>query len=89
MHKSLSQRKNCAVKGEKISMNENRRTDDLLDGHESIASATECTGLIASFDPEQSKLEHQTHMYAIHSPKEKKGEPKCKNHQRERGRRPL
>ena len=70
-------------------MNENHEDHDLLDGHDIIASATECTGLIASFDPDQPALEHHTQMYAIHSPKEKKGEPKCKNHRRERGRRPL
>ena len=70
-------------------MNGNQKERDLLDGHEIIASATECTGLISSFDPEQYMLEHETQMYAIHSPKEKKDEPKCKNHRRERGKRPL
>ena len=70
-------------------MNEHCEDCNLIDGHDTVASASECTGLIASFDPEQAALEHQTRMYAIHSPKEKKGEPKCKNHQRERGRRPL
>ena len=70
-------------------MEDRHEHDNLLDEHDTVASSTECTGLIAAFNPEQPKLEHETEMYGIHSPKEKKGEPKCKNHQRKRGARPL
>lgn len=40
---------------------------DTFDEHESVVSATECTGLMAMMPQDMTEDEHQAELYAIHS----------------------
>ena len=55
---------------------------DTFDGHENVASATECTGLMAAMPRNMTEDENRAELYAIHSAAGK--DKKCRRRAKKR-----
>ena len=53
-----------------------------FDEHENVASATECTGLMAALPRDMAEDENQAELYSIHSAAE--GKLKCRKRAKKR-----